>query len=387
MQINVSNSSQYLSELISIIPNIKTSICLSLFGNKKFKEPIDALIFGVLIGYFSTKKEIQLNNERIENMVTNYFIVAKKFRDDLELLLQELVKTNSIYFTNESQNIKDEKENVDNENSMNNGIDNIYENIFNINNYNIPNNNGYNDDQKGYDIENDDLNINNNKKENFDEYYDAEPQQLIDKCKICLDDFNILDPINYTLNCNCIIHYPCFDQHVASVVESNQLPVKCPFCNKEVNAAIIFDSLTQTHPELLDKYDKFTLNLFVMNNAKDTSCCPTAGCDYIFFLYQGDHQFQCPKCNKDYCLNCKTDWHDNITCENYQHYHNEEALDRDFYKFVAGQNFKKCIKCAMWVEKNEGCNHMTCRCGAEFCYKCGVEYSPNHQCKIEPVID
>jgi ariadne-1 len=31
------------------------------------------------------------------------------------------------------------------------------------------------------------------------------------------------------------------------------------------------------------------------------------------------------------------------------------------------------------VERNHGCNHMTCICGAEFCYLCGKPYEDRQQ--------
>jgi len=43
-------------------------------------------------------------------------------------------------------------------------------------------------------------------------------------------------------------------------------------------------------------------------------------------------------------------------------------------------NTKKCPNCRKFIEKNQGCNHMTCRkeasgCGYEFCWICMGEWS------------
>lgn len=39
------------------------------------------------------------------------------------------------------------------------------------------------------------------------------------------------------------------------------------------------------------------------------------------------------------------------------------------------RNTKKCPGCKVNIEKNEGCNHMTCRqCKHEFCWICFVDW-------------
>lgn len=38
------------------------------------------------------------------------------------------------------------------------------------------------------------------------------------------------------------------------------------------------------------------------------------------------------------------------------------------------EGWRRCIDCRILVEHREACQHMTCRCGAQFCYVCGARW-------------
>lgn len=52
-------------------------------------------------------------------------------------------------------------------------------------------------------------------------------------------------------------------------------------------------------------------------------------------------------------------------------------MDADTFNLIKTNKYKMCPKCKFYVERTEGCNHMTCKCGNHFCYKCGKNFS-NH---------
>ena len=80
---------------------------------------------------------------------------------------------------------------------------------------------------------------------------------------------------------------------------------------------------------------------------------------------------RCRTCRiAEFCSLCGNNWHTgpcNATDEEMQAY------------FLANANhLKPCPHCNTSVEKNSGCNHMTCRCGTHFCWTCS-QILPAHR--------
>lgn len=110
--------------------------------------------------------------------------------------------------------------------------------------------------------------------------------------------------------------------------------------------------------------------------AQDTHMrqCPTANCPYTYW-YEGDpEEVQCPQCNQIYCSNCRFNHSEAITCDQAEHERKlaaePEAAERETERFLR-EKTKPCPLCHAPVEKNGGCNHMTCsNCHYEFCWLC-----------------
>ena len=73
-------------------------------------------------------------------------------------------------------------------------------------------------------------------------------------------------------------------------------------------------------------------------------------------------------------MKCKVEFHKGMTCKEFAISRVFDKNDEAFIQFVRGAKYKQCPKCKFWVEKNEGCDHMTCRCSFQFCYICGGVY-------------
>lgn len=57
----------------------------------------------------------------------------------------------------------------------------------------------------------------------------------------------------------------------------------------------------------------------------------------------------------------------------------EESMDNAYRKYIETTDFRQCQRCTSPIEKNGGCNHMTCiHCKFEFCWICGSAYTTNH---------
>ncbi|KAL4481839.1 hypothetical protein ABPG74_007928 [Tetrahymena malaccensis] len=190
-------------------------------------------------------------------------------------------------------------------------------------------------------------------------------------CEICYEPM-ISNDI-FLLICEHIFHKICLSKHCNALINKKQLPINCPHfeCLLPLQQNEIKEILSEVD---FEKYEKFTLQNYIDSNADEISWCPTPNCEYAFVIDSNQTNFKCPTCKKSYCLTCKCDFHEGQTCKEYQISNKFTEQDEHFEKYVKGQKFKQCLKCKMWVEKTTGCDHMTCRCGYQFCYKCGGPY-------------
>ncbi|KAL0032118.1 hypothetical protein WJX77_005784 [Trebouxia sp. C0004] len=58
--------------------------------------------------------------------------------------------------------------------------------------------------------------------------------------------------------------------------------------------------------------------------------------------------------------------------------------DSDTLSLATEKGWKRCPSCRHVIERQTGCNHITCRCGSQLCYACGTGYVRGRkQCKCE----
>ncbi|KAG8092868.1 hypothetical protein GUJ93_ZPchr0012g21119 [Zizania palustris] len=86
---------------------------------------------------------------------------------------------------------------------------------------------------------------------------------------------------------------------------------------------------------------------------------------------------ECPECHRDICINCGVPWHIMMDCDEYQSLPVEErdAGDLSLHHLAQHNRWRRCQRCRRMIELTQGCFHMNCWCGHEFCYSCGAEYN------------
>ncbi|KAI0777234.1 hypothetical protein BD413DRAFT_601706 [Trametes elegans] len=103
--------------------------------------------------------------------------------------------------------------------------------------------------------------------------------------------------------------------------------------------------------------------------------CPNPRCSARVQLDEDseDPQALCPSCNTLICVPCRVVWHTDLSCEEYQALPLDERSpeDQKALQLMKAENWRRCPSCSFIVELTLGCNHITCRCKTEFCFKCG----------------
>lgn len=140
---------------------------------------------------------------------------------------------------------------------------------------------------------------------------------------------------------------------------------KQPLCESDIR------SITKNSMETLAAFADAGTN-DVLNTHPHAKRCPTADCPYAFI---NDGQYaqtmQCPSCTQSYCTRCLINHPKKVSCELAKKNRPIDPKTSDWLQ----NHTKKCPSCTTRIEKNSGCDHMTCKkCNHEFCWKCKTPY-------------
>ncbi|XP_031484778.1 E3 ubiquitin-protein ligase RSL1-like [Nymphaea colorata] len=203
-----------------------------------------------------------------------------------------------------------------------------------------------------------------------------------ENCSICLEDKDILQIFSVD-GCSHRFCFSCMQQHVDVKLHQGLLPT-CPHlgCKSKLTVENCRKFLS---PKLLETLSRRVEEASIPET--DKLYCPYEKCSALMSRKEmlkpeqassshgtrnGSGFRRCIKCQLPFCIYCKVPWHAKLSCQQYKLSHPVEDVK---LQSLANKNlWRQCVKCNHMIELAEGCYHMTCRCGYEFCYTCGAEY-------------
>ena len=189
-------------------------------------------------------------------------------------------------------------------------------------------------------------------------------------CNICYRSFERIQQISI-LECSHFNCLECLRGMLQPKLETrNVTKIACPFsgvdrCDHTLTYQEIKCILNERD---FERYDSYLLQN-TMDAARDCKPCPGVNCGNSIFGVEELPMVNCPTCQLQFCFNClEHDWHLGITCDQYKQWKDENGRgDAAFEQWQRDNGTKQCPRCSVTIQKNEGCDHMTCRaCKHEF---------------------
>ncbi|KAI4861083.1 hypothetical protein F4820DRAFT_82213 [Hypoxylon rubiginosum] len=172
------------------------------------------------------------------------------------------------------------------------------------------------------------------------------------QCAVCMEE----DDMGSMIQAPCAHWYCPGDLQTAF---HNALAGRQPFrcCSQEIPV----DLCSTATVDFRERYSLMLLELRTPNPLY----CSNRACGVFLppTQYQGPDIAACRACRSTTCRMCRNPTHAGI-CP-------QDVGMQQAVALAAQNGWKPCPRCRNMVERIYGCNHMTCRCGGEFCYVCG----------------
>eukprot|EP01124_Arcella_intermedia_P000217 TRINITY_DN10115_c0_g1_i1.p1 TRINITY_DN10115_c0_g1~~TRINITY_DN10115_c0_g1_i1.p1 ORF type:complete len:1098 (-),score=293.89 TRINITY_DN10115_c0_g1_i1:30-3323(-) len=204
-------------------------------------------------------------------------------------------------------------------------------------------------------------------------------------CPSCLEDY----PLGFmsALPCGHFYCLDCLRDYLVNLVNDGNVDcIPCPGykCKYILDEIQISSYLNQ---EAYEKYVKFLANAYVESHPQ-IKWCPAKGCNLALRQISSGSMVMC-KCGLLWCWKCGKDGHWPTSCEQIKWWNDIYAKDESKVSFDSEDEAasvrwllkftQDCPKCGAPIQKNGGCNHMSCKtCRHQYCWVCLENWESSH---------
>jgi ariadne-1 len=191
------------------------------------------------------------------------------------------------------------------------------------------------------------------------------------KCMVCYDEATVYS----ALACGHAFCNQCYGTYLEHKIADEGHACIFARCPDEKCQLLVSDQLVRSlvpEGERLQQWENANLleRSFVDENP-NIKWCPASDCGCAVKASKGQLGVACPRGHR-FCYSCNLDDHRPSSCEDLKRWLVKCKDDSETYNWLVS-NTKCCPKCNTSIEKNGGCNHITCKngsCKHEWCWVC-----------------
>ncbi|KAF7294699.1 RBR-type E3 ubiquitin transferase [Mycena indigotica] len=184
-------------------------------------------------------------------------------------------------------------------------------------------------------------------------------------CPICYDE--ISHPVS--LGCDHTYCMNCLSHYISSAADT--FPLTCLANDATCNTPIPLPTIERfLSPALLQQLFETAYIRYIEQHPNEFKYCKTPDCTQVYRRQTTPATVTCPSCFLKVCRACDEEGHEGMSCDEWKLQGDPGEQERRNQEWAAENGVKRCPVCSVWIEKTEGCNHMTCKCGAHLCWLC-----------------
>eukprot|EP01120_Amphizonella_sp_Union-15-10_P002490 TRINITY_DN1273_c0_g1_i4.p1 TRINITY_DN1273_c0_g1~~TRINITY_DN1273_c0_g1_i4.p1 ORF type:complete len:614 (+),score=95.91 TRINITY_DN1273_c0_g1_i4:141-1982(+) len=196
-------------------------------------------------------------------------------------------------------------------------------------------------------------------------------------CLVCMSDLE--KGKARALSCGHIFCNDCWKNYLeVQIKDGNSFNITCmgTQCPSLVDSDTVHLLVSSS---LYNKYTRFLSKTLVEDNPY-LKWCPSVRCKNILRSDSIHAKLVVCSCGFKFCFVCGDEAHVPATCVMMKEWIKKSKDDSETFNWL-NVNTKDCPKCQSAIEKNGGCNHMTCRnCRHEFCWLCFGPWGGHSAC-------